>query len=168
MPQTHETEFDIDLDRLDEEWLKQPKLYYSAAKELADARLEVDRLKSMMDVAEAELHLDILAHPDTYKLEKTTDAVIKQAVIVHLSKKSVCRKLREAKHLVDLLSSYCTALEHRKRSLENLVSLHGQNYFSRPQATDDNSRKWIERQTDRKELQYKEESPNKKKKGSVR
>ena len=37
-----------------------------------------------------------------------------------------------AKHRVDVLSGAVTALDHRKKALENLVDLHGRNYFSTP------------------------------------
>ena len=38
------------------------------------------------------------------------------------------------KHKVDVLQVVVDALDHRKKALENLVTLHGMSYFASPKA----------------------------------
>jgi hypothetical protein len=52
--------------------------------------------------------------------------------------KSSQAELFDQKHQVDLLQAVVTSLDHRKRALESLVSLHGQDYFSSPRADSSN------------------------------
>ena len=50
----------------------------------------------------------------------------------------------KAYHKVNLTQAAVTALEHRKRALEKLVDLHGQNYFAEPHAKTEGGREHVE------------------------
>ncbi len=123
----------IDKNLLDEEWVHQPKLYFEYASELAGARVELEEAKAEFDVVKAETDLNIRSNPTDYDLpEKTTEVMIGKALIITDEYQEAQKIIFTAKHRVDILSSAVTALDHRKKALENLVELHGRNYFSTP------------------------------------
>lgn len=141
----------IELTRLDEEWLKQPKLYYEAAEQLANKRFEMETLKNNLAAAEADLEdvqakvdLAIRSNPSKYLGEiKVTEASIKNAVLLdpeYKKTKQICdnlnQELLKAKYEAELLAAIVEALNHKKSALENLVKLHSQNYFSVPKVED--------------------------------
>jgi hypothetical protein len=148
----NENELDIDRTRLEDEWLRQPKLFLRYSRLLADAKERVDRLQGMIDVAEGELFMRVAEDAD--KLPKATDSMIKQAVAIKLAKNPLVKKLQLAKHKVNLLQAFVSALDQKKRALESLVTLHGQGYFSDPKATSDAGRQWIEEQQEKQVMKY--------------
>lgn len=149
---------EIDETRLDEAWIAQPKLYYKYAKQLANARTVVEEIKNQQEIiktdidnVKATLDMSIRNNPDGYGIGKTTETAIKNAVSVQPEYKEIMetynasqKKLVEAKNEADVLQALVTALDHKKSALENLVRLHGQNYFSSPKmAEDESSRDFI-------------------------
>lgn len=126
--------FLIDKDRLDEEWLAQPELYYHYAVLQADARQELEEAKSDLELVKAELADSIRTDPADYGIDKVTVDAVKDAVIQQKEYKDALAYVNEKRHALDVLSAAVVALDHRKKSLENLVYLHGQNYFSTPRA----------------------------------
>lgn len=140
--------FAVDQHRLDEEWVRQPKLFHEYAVKLADARAEVDRLKAKRDLAEeqveyvaAEINSMIRQDPEQFGLPKVTEDAIKNAVRTHqdyIDAQEKVHKIRqreiEARREVGVLEAAVNALEHKKRSLENLVELFLRDYFSSPRA----------------------------------
>lgn len=134
------SDFRPDKDALDEEWVKQPELFHQYAVEHADATLELEELKDTIEVIKAELDKDIRAHPKRYGFQKITDAVVKAAIPEQEEYKKAVRRVNKAKHKVDVLAAGVKALDHKKKALENLVYLHGQNYFSSPRGDGNNSK----------------------------
>jgi len=124
---------DIDPMRLDEEWLKQPKLYFEWATKLADTRREQDNAKIQLDLAIAQTDSRIRRKPDQFGLpEKPTESAINAKVGLADSVQEAKQALLDAKHAVDVAQAAVTALEHRKRALTELVELHSSNYFAEP------------------------------------
>lgn len=124
---------DIDPDRLPHEWLRQPKLYFLASEELANARSKVDSYKSALEVAEAEMRLDIIKRPSRYNVsEKQTVAEINAAVIRTMANSKHVRRLRNAKHRMDVIQAFVNALDHKKKALENHVTLFVHNWYAEP------------------------------------
>ncbi len=136
--------FDIDINRLDVEWINQPKLFFKYASELADGRRRFEGVKAELDVTRAEVDTTIRENPAKYDLEKTTETLIANTVIQQPRYQKALKTFRIKKHRVDILQAAVTALEHRKSALERLVSLHGQNYFATPKATDDVSKETVD------------------------
>jgi len=130
----NESLLEIDQYRLDREWLLQPKRVMKYATMLADAKKEMLEHKAALDLAEAELELSIRKDPDDFGLEKITEAIVKAAVIVQPRYQKALKRYNNSRHRVDVLSALLEALQHRKKALEDLVTLHGQNYFSEPRA----------------------------------
>ena len=127
--------FNIDPNCLDVEWVGQPKLFYKHAEKLADARLELATSKAELDVVAAELDQEIRNDPAVFGLDKVTETTVRTAITLNKRHRSKLKAFNNNKHTVDLLQSVISALDHRKAALENMVRLHGQNYFSTPQAT---------------------------------
>jgi hypothetical protein len=123
---------DINERMLDAEWLRQPRLYMKYALELADAKARHAERKAGLDTCRAEIDLDIRLKPKEYNIEKVTESTIASSILMQPEYKQAMERLIVAKHRVDILEAVCVALDHRKKALENLVFLHGQNYFSKP------------------------------------
>jgi len=142
---------DIDKNLLDDEWLNQPKLYYSWALQLEDARLELDNAKAEFDVLQSEIDLDIRTNPEDYgelpkeavEKGKITEKMVAAVLIMQKYYKEAQHVIFEAKHRVGVLQAAVAALDQRKKALEKLVDLHGQKYFATPRAPE-NSKEAIE------------------------
>lgn len=146
--------FRPDEHRLDQEWLEQPRLFGKHALQLADARREHEETKAERDVIVAEIDMDIRRDPVKYDLPKVTEGSVEKLILLQPRYQKAQRKVIEAKHRVDVLQAVCDALEHRKKALENLVHLHGQDYFSTPtppkgtrEAVEENAKREVRRRT---------------------
>jgi hypothetical protein len=126
---------EIDLDRLEKEWVGQPLLIYDYMRQKADAGLELDRAKGNLDLVEAELDRKVRLSPEKYGLpEKPTEGGIKAAIKKRQSYQDALTDVMELRHKQDVLAAAVAALDHRKRALQGLVDLHGQGYFATPKA----------------------------------
>jgi len=135
----HDPEFDPTIDpmALDKEWLNQPNLYYTWAIKAADAGRKTDEAKAALELERAMLTRLITANPAEFGLLKSTDSVVSAAVLEQAEYKAALRGFNKAKHFQDVCNVVLKTLDHRKRALENLVELHGMNYFSAPTARGD-------------------------------
>ncbi len=132
--------FDIDINRLDEEWVNQPKIFFKYAAELADARRRVEEAKAELDIVKAVADKDIRQEPASFGLpDKITETLISNTVIQHPKYQEALKKYQIKKHKADILQAAVSALDHRKSALERLVSLHGQSYFASPKPIDTRS-----------------------------
>ena len=122
----------IDEEALDVELFEQPSLVEKYSRLLAETKLERDILKEAMELQKAEISLDIRDNPQDYKLEKVTDKAVEACVLMEDEYKQAQSTYHKANFDVNVLQGIMTALEHRKSSLEKLVTLHGQNYFAGP------------------------------------
>lgn len=129
-----EFSFDIDEMQLHREWKDQPKRYFKIGELLANAKRNYDEIDASLKLAKAEVDMDVRANPDAYGLAKITEAVVESAVLRSKKVQGIIEELREARHECDILTVALEAMQHRKRSLENLVSLHIANYYSAPVA----------------------------------
>lgn len=137
---------EIDQDRLDKEWLQQPKLYLEYAEKLAEANDALSKRKSALEVVEAELSLDIRLNPFKYKFTKVkpNNDEVEATLKLQEPYKLALEKYNRAQYRVDILKAAVTALDHKKRALENLVVLHGQSYFASPRAKGEAAREFSE------------------------
>ena len=125
-----ESHFKIDQYNLDLECIEQPSLYHGYAEDLAQAKRALEEVSNEEKVIKAEVELDIRDAPGKYGLEKLTEALIASVAYVAEECKSARAAVIEARHRVDVLGAAVSSLDQKKRSLEMLVSLHGQGYFS--------------------------------------
>jgi len=160
--------FDIDLTRLDEEWIGQPKLFFKYASELVDAKRQVEEAKAELDVNKAKLDQAIRNNPEGFGLIKITESSISNAIILQPEYQEALKSITKSKYKADLIQAAVSALDHRKSALERLVSLHGQNYFATPTPQDIASKEQVERiekEIVRRKLRHKRENKAKKEKG---
>lgn len=116
--------------RLDEELVRQPKLFRSEAVELAKARRDYAVAKSYLDLVEAELGKKIRERPLEYKVEKVTEEGVKTTVKLQKSYQAALQQVINAKYRQDLLEGTVEALRQRKGAVEKLVDLFLADYFA--------------------------------------
>ena len=127
----------IDENALDVEFLEQPELMVKYSTLLAEAKQERDLIKEELDLEKAELDLDIRDNPEKYKLGKVTEAAITNTIIQEEEYRSILAKFNKANFEINVLQGVVNAIDARKSSLENLVKLHGQEYFAGPSVPHD-------------------------------
>lgn len=125
---------EIDKHRLDKEWLEQPILYHEYAQKTAEARRALDELELELEVEEASINEDIQKDPEGYGIKKITNDAIKACIAASPEIKLLKKKIIKAKFVVNTYAAAERAIDMRKRALENLVELHGRDYFSQPTA----------------------------------
>lgn len=119
--------------QLDDELVEQPQRYYNWAKLESKAADDVARLKDKVEIIKAEVEIRIRKHPTAYDLpDNPKEALIKAAILIQPKVKRANRKLLKAMKTHRLLSKAEKSFEHRKKSLEGLVSLNIQMHFSTP------------------------------------
>ena len=108
---------------------EQPDLFDKAGELYADLKAEARRKKIDVDSAKAVVDKDARRHPETYGLEKTTEATIQSAIALAPAVKEAQEAHIDAEHEADLASATLNALEHRKSMITNEVKLYLGNYF---------------------------------------
>jgi hypothetical protein len=129
-----DSDFQIDRFRLDDEWVRQPDLYRRYAEALADARRDHEEAKNVLAVVRAEVESEIRKDPADYFIDKVTEGSIKSTVETVEKVVDAEAVVVNARHAVGVLEAAVGALDHRKRALSDLVSLHLADYYSKPVA----------------------------------
>lgn len=122
----------IDENALDLELIDQPELMVKYSTLLAEAKQERDLVKEELDLKRAELDLDIRDDPEKYSLGKVTENAITNTIIQIEDYQEIQKKFHQANFEVNVLQGVVNAIDARKSALENLVKLHGQEYFAGP------------------------------------
>ncbi len=122
----------IDLEHLEDEWVKQPGLVAKFGELAADARQEFDEAKRRLDVVKADVGKKIREDPDEYGLSKSTVDAVNAAIILQPEVEEAEQDVINARHEFNVYEAMMTALDNRKKALEGVVYLHGQSYFSIP------------------------------------
>lgn len=142
-----ELDFDraIDPTALDVEAVRQADVFFKWAERSVMARHALDRAKFDMEVQEARTQLGIRANPVKWNLgEKPTEAAIKAAAVVDPVYQTAYRDFLAAREESAMLDKAVEAMEQRKRMLEVLITLHGQQYFASPSAPRNLDAAWRE------------------------
>lgn len=137
--------FEIDKDRLDEEWVNQPRLYYKYARRLEEARSTLEQAKARVELIYAELDSRIRAKPEKFKLEKITDAAVKAVIQADEDYRAALTDMHNAREDVGTYQVAVGTLDHKKKALENLVDLRLADYFSEPRTKESGERKKVRR-----------------------
>lgn len=154
--------FDIDITRLEDEWISFPKTYYIHAKRLSDARAIVQEAEAQLEIAkttrkeiEGTLKLKIQQKPEKYGITgKTTVQGIEAAMQTQKKYQKYQQLymlaqdgLNNAWHEVNERQAILNSLDVKKKALENLVKLHGQSYFATPKASTEDGKAYIDGKT---------------------
>jgi len=162
----YDEDLEIDPDSLDVEWLGQAKLYRKYSEELAEAEKRMKRRKEKVETVRADLVLD--AHRNGIEgLDKLTEAKVSAWIQLHPKFEEVKEEFFESEYEVSLLKGAVTAISQKKSALENLVTLHGQQYFASPKLPRNLSEEWEMKKQKRVE-EGMEKQATKMKKGRIR
>lgn len=134
MASEYERDLYIDESALDVEWIGQPQLMLKYSREYAKAEREVARMKEKISVKRAKLDKEIRIEPEKFGLSdvKITEAVVNNAIITDKEFQKLTEDLIEANYEVNMLKGAVDAVKQRKDALQDLVKLHGQQYFAGP------------------------------------
>ena len=149
----YEKDLAIDRDRLDWEWLNQPQLFFRYARAATEAKTQADAAKERLELTRANLDSSVRGNPDKWGLSKPTEAAISSAILRDEGYQDEQKVLAKAQADAALLAVAVRAMEQRKSALENLVRLHGQDYFSTPREPDNAKEEVRERIKDRSNQQ---------------
>jgi hypothetical protein len=133
----YEEDIKIDETALDIEWLEQPKLFMRYARYAAETQKMLDLAKTNLDLVKAELDKAVRENPDKFGIEKLTETVVLNTILSLPEYKEANEKYINAKFEAEIAKSAVRAFEQRKEALENLVRLHGQQYFAGPKVPRD-------------------------------
>lgn len=128
----YEQDLFIDENALDLEWLSQPLLMLKYTEAAASARREVDRVKELLAVERAGIDKKIRKDPDKYDIEKITESVISNTIIMQKSYKDIQTDVIEAQYEYQMMQGAVQAVDQRKQALENMSKLLGLQYFAGP------------------------------------
>lgn len=142
-------DIEIDQSALDVEWLEQPRLMFKYAKMCAEAKRNLDLTKERLDVIRAEVDRKVRSDPKEYGITKITESGVANTILTVPEYQAASRDLIEAKYEFEMARAAVSSVEQRKDSLENLVRLHGQQYFAGPSIPRDLSKEWQQRQAQR-------------------
>ena len=124
----------IDKNNLDGEWLDQPKLVYKYGRELAQHEREVKKLNEDLKTLRSELINKATQEPTRYLGQgvKATGGSLEAYYRTHKKYKKLKKEVHDAELERDLVNVAYYAVQGRRAALDNLVRLHGQQYFSQP------------------------------------
>lgn len=122
-----ETDLEIDRDALDQEWLDQPTKYARICRLAAESKREAFRAEENVKIVRSELILEARTRGEA-KNAGQEEAYYR----THPRHKAAKEEWINAQFEADVLNSAQFAFSQRKDALENLVRLHGQDYFSSP------------------------------------
>jgi len=128
----YERDMYIDCDSLDVEWLEQSMLMMRYSTYEADKEREKDLAKEALDLVKADLDRNIRENPDKYGIAKPTETAISNTIISQEEYKEAYHKFLNIQYEYNIAKSATRAVAQRKDALENLVRLHGQQYFAGP------------------------------------
>lgn len=129
----YEQDLRIDENALDVECLEQPSLLMRYVRIAAKAEKEVSRLKEELGVVAAEIDRDIRLNPASFEITgRVTEDVVKHTMVLQPEYKKVTAELIEAKYEHSMARGAIEAIQERKDMLQELIRLHGQQYFAGP------------------------------------
>ncbi len=146
----YEKDVTIDETALDVEWLEQPRLTLKYSRLAAEAEAEYNRARERLEVVKAELDKDIRTNPDKYDIGKVTEVVVANTILLQDEYQAAKQNVIDAKHDWDMAKAAVFALQDKKKALENLVQLHGMQYFAGPTVPRDLSKEWEQRKKQEK------------------
>lgn len=134
MKYDYKEETKIDPDALDVEWLDQPNRIGRWSKLLAKARRRLNKIEELIKVLRSEYILKV--HRESEKIfgkgTKPTAPMVEAFYRTQRPYKEAKEDWIKATFAVNVLEGAVESFRHRRYSLQDLVQLHGQNYFAGP------------------------------------
>lgn len=157
----------LDPNHLDMAAALQADMFFHWAQQAILARKVADRAKLNVELVENRLSSECRLDPESFHLMKITEAAIASAVKTHSDYKEAVEELIDSRHEMSLLDSAVAAMEQRKRMIEVLITLHGQQYFAGPSVPHDLVSAWSNYQKDKREALLKKQPARLPKTGKV-
>lgn len=126
-----EKDLEIDKDKLDEAWLKQPRLYFNYARLAEDASNNLAKTKDDLEITHAKIDSNVRQSAAAND-EKMTDKIAESRVLKSKEYQKALDEYNQAKHDYGILQAAVRALDHKKSALENLVKLYVGGYYASP------------------------------------
>lgn len=142
----YEEDIKIDESALDIEWLEQPRLMFKYTRHAAEMKQEMDLAKERIDYVKAETDREIRKNPQDFEIEKLTEAVVTNTILVQEDYVEAIAQFNESKFEFDIAQGAVRAIDQRKTALENLVKLFGQQYFAGPSIPRDLTKEWEQKE----------------------
>jgi len=137
---------EIDPSQLDVECVRLGERTYKWAQAAIEAEKVEEEAKFKMGLAEARLEIECRKNPENFGLTRVTDASVKAAVLSHPDVSAAFKKWLDAKRNHKLLQAAVRVMDTKKRMLQGLITLHGQQYFAGPSVPRDLVAEWLESQ----------------------
>jgi hypothetical protein len=131
----------IHADRLDEDCDSNPKLAFEWGEALAEARKNTSLAKNNLKLIAAELDNDIRSNPAKFDLEKATDKAVEACVLTQICYQNAQQELIDAEYEEAVLQAFVFAVSDRKQQITNRANLHGQQYWSKPNMTEESKKR---------------------------
>lgn len=123
----------IDVTALDVEWTEQAELAMKYGRLWTEAQDAASRADENVKYVRSKLILEISKNPEKFGIDKVTDVKIEAAYRVHEDYVDAKDEWLDKVNELNLLSIAKNEISFtRKSALENLVVLHGQQYFAGP------------------------------------
>ena len=113
MELNYEEDIRIDHTALDVEWLRQPELMRRYTKHQAKTERAKSEAKEHLQVGKAQIELEIRANPKKFGLEKSTEAAIQSAVLLHPDYQKLSQEFLSAKYEDDIARGAIAAREQQ-------------------------------------------------------
>lgn len=131
---------------LDVEAVDQAELFFKWAELCVDAKALADRAEAKLDSLESRLQMRAREAPEDFNIQNVTEAAVKAAVKSHPKFLRAVEKFYRLKHRSEMFVRAVAAMEQKKRMIEVLVTLHGQEYFAGPSVPRDLMSEWKKHQ----------------------
>lgn len=132
----------IDPSALDLVAATQSEVFFFWAQKSVQARMSQDRAKLAFELVVSRLKLSARTSPQDFGLSKVTEGGLDEVVKTHKEFVAAQEVYLNAHEESLLLDWAVQALEQRKRMIEVLVTLHGQQYFAGPSVPHDLVENW--------------------------
>ena len=149
----YERDIEIDESALDVEWLEQPQLMRRYCHLAAHAHQAMLLAEERLNFVKSTLARDIRADPAAFEVmpgsRGITEDQIKAATRIQESYRAASRSYISAQYEYEVAQGAVRSFDQRKSALENLVRMHGQQYFAGPSVPRDLSAERQRRGADR-------------------
>lgn len=122
----------IDPNELDVEVTRQCDVFFKWAERHISATMLVEKKEYEFAVLEARLELECRDDPEKFGINNLTEAAVKAAIKASPRYTKAKEEILLLRTEGMLLAKAVAAIEMKKRMLDNLITLHGQEYFAGP------------------------------------
>lgn len=128
----YKADLQINEDDLSAEWLEQPSLYMYYAELHAKALLAKEKASDHIDLVYAQLDSEIRRDWEKWFEKPPTESAIKNWILKQEKHKIALENYHKASYNANVAQAAKTAFDHRRKALENLVSLFISGFHSEP------------------------------------